>query len=144
MASDNNQACWNAAIQLFLEKSKKDPGRQRLLHNTPTCTPRDLVTKAQQQLTEKMIVGTWNARLQQFIAAITPYCSAVDALAQYDPHHTALVWGSIRAIIQVIVAQQETSEEISDAFEFIRFIPALLSTSCVYVRGWSFPELLGF
>ncbi|KAL4763651.1 uncharacterized protein BDW70DRAFT_148431 [Aspergillus foveolatus] len=121
MASEANQRCWNKAIELFLEESAKDPGKRRLVHNLPVCKRDDLVTMVQDQLTERMTIGTWHARLHRFIAAMTPYCAAVDAVVQHEPHNTALVWGSIRVIIQVIVAQQETSEEINDAFEFIKY-----------------------
>ncbi|KAL5044724.1 hypothetical protein BDW71DRAFT_215563 [Aspergillus fruticulosus] len=121
MASDINQACWNAAIKLFLEKSTHDPDKRRLARTLPACTPDDLVMAVRGHLTAKMTVGAWHARLQRFIAAVAPYCVAIDALVQHEPHNTALVWGSIRLIIQVLVAEQETSEEINDAFEFIRY-----------------------
>lgn len=52
------------------------------------------------RLTATATGGLW-ARLQRFAGVLSPYCVTIDAFVQHDPHNTALVWGSIRVIIQV-------------------------------------------
>ncbi len=53
------------------------------------------------QLTATTATGGLWTRLQRFAGVLSPYCSTIDTLVQHDPHNTALVWGSIRVIIQV-------------------------------------------
>ncbi|KAL2810486.1 hypothetical protein BJX63DRAFT_316956 [Aspergillus granulosus] len=114
-------------FQLFSHKFTNDPKKKQIAAGVaaknyfPACQPADLVTDAIRLKADLSVqaLGKWSEKLEHFIVSLSSYCAVVDVAVQHSPHNTALVWGAIRFIIQAVVANQETSEEIDEALDFL-------------------------
>lgn len=54
------------------------------------------------------------SRIAEFAKALQPYLNIVDILVSSNPQYTALVWGSLRLILQVNVQGRETRKRPSN------------------------------
>ena len=93
--------------QIFNTRLTKDPRKKitgpRLKSETNACSLAQLVKateEAHRVCYSKQTPGI--ARFQQILLAINKHALVADVLIQHQPQVTALVWGSIRFLIQVL------------------------------------------
>jgi len=98
-AASSRNATFDSAYKSFYESL---PEKDRLLF-APCATAQDLQEglKKLANLTKKKRQETFAQSLVKIIGAIEPYLNIVDVMVQSNPTYAALIWGSLRFVLQV-------------------------------------------
>ena len=58
-------------------------------------------------------------RVRRFVSALEPFFKAVDVISQVDPLHFAIVWGSLRILIEVRKLSYQPQSSVDPTLEIL-------------------------
>ncbi|KAG9779758.1 hypothetical protein KCU88_g3953, partial [Aureobasidium melanogenum] len=118
--------CWSQAVKIFNEKLTKDPGKRIDLSSAtssgqhPSCTLDEILHETHRARDKfNQNYGPFRRRFDNILMAFNQYAASIDVMIQQSPHTTALVWGSIRAVIGLVVTEIEVNESVIETLATI-------------------------
>ncbi|PMD64600.1 uncharacterized protein K444DRAFT_289248 [Hyaloscypha bicolor E] len=118
----NDAACWQEAVQLYNVKQKKGSSSRKYIHlSTTDNSEHGTKDHAQEHARELMVTairsyqmlkkkrGPFAVTLIRICNNLRQYSHAVNVLVQCDPTIAALVWGSVRLLLQMGEEEERSS-----------------------------------